>query len=145
MQVDARRFMVTNYHRPSVLGMARAIGWLTMYVGLEFVHRRGADMAHRAADLLADIEGVTLLTPRDRMAGLVSFRIAGWPAQAALDELSSRTFAIARTLPMVDALRISIGFWTTEDELDRFLDGVRLLAAHTPESIPPRRTLTIVG
>jgi L-cysteine/cystine lyase len=145
MQVDARRFMVTNYHRPSVLGMARAIGWLTMYVGLEFVHRRGAEMAHRAADLLADIEGVTLLTPRDRMAGLVSFRIAGWPAQAALDELSSRTFAIARTLPMVDALRISIGFWTTEDELDRFLDGVRLLAAHTPESIPPRRTLTIVG
>ena len=145
MQADARRFMVTNYHRPSVLGMARAIGWLTMYVGLEFVHRRGAEMAHRAADLLAAIDGVELLTPRDRMAGLVSFRIAGWPAQSALDELASRTFAIARTLPMVDALRISLGFWTTEDELDRFLDGVRLLAAHTPESIPPRRTLTIVG
>ena len=65
--------------------------------------------------------------------------------QAALDELSARTFAIARTLPMVDALRISVGFWTTEDELDKFMDGVRLLAAHTPESIPPRRTLTIIG
>jgi selenocysteine lyase/cysteine desulfurase len=46
---------------------------------------------------------------------------------------------------MVDALRISVGFWTTEDELERFLDGVRLLAAHTPESIPPRRTLTIIN
>jgi L-cysteine/cystine lyase len=144
-QTDARRFQVSNYHRPSVLGMARAIGWLTMYVGLEFVHRRGAEMAHRAADLLAEIDGVTLLTPRDRMAGLVSFRIGGWAAQAALDELSTRTFAIARTLPMVDALRISLGFWTTGDELDRFLDGVRLLAAHTPESIPPRRSLTIIN
>ena len=145
VQEDARRFQVSNYHRPSVLGMARAIGWLTMYVGLDFVHRRGEAMAHRAADLLAGIDGVTLLTPRDRMAGLVSFRINGWPAQAALDELSARTFAIARTLPMVDALRISLGFWTTEDEVDRFLDGVRLLAAHTPDSIPPRRTLTIIG
>ena len=145
LRADARRFQVSNYHRPSVLGMARAIGWLTMYVGLEFVHRRGAEMAHRAADLLAAVDGVTLLTPRDRMAGLVSFRIQGWPAQAALDELSARTFAIARTLPMVDALRISVGFWTTEDELERFLDGVRLLAAHTPESIPPRRTLTIIS
>jgi L-cysteine/cystine lyase len=145
LQADARRFQVSNYHRPSVLGMARAIGWLTMYVGLEFVHRRGAQMAHRAADVLAGIDGVTLLTPRDRMAGLVSFRIDGWPAQAALDELSARTFAIARTLPMVDALRISVGFWTSEDELDRFIDGVRLLAAHTPESIPPRRTLTIIN
>lgn len=145
VQPDARHFQVSNYHRPSVLGMARAIGWLTMYVGLEFAHRRGAAMAHRAADLLAGIQGVTLLTPRDRMAGLVSFRIDGWPAQAALDELSARTFAIARTLPMVDALRISVGFWTTEDELDLFLDGVRLLAAHTPETIPPRRTLTVIN
>jgi L-cysteine/cystine lyase len=145
LQVDARRFMVPGYHRPSVVAFARSIGWLTMYVGLEFAYRRGAAMAHRAADILGGIDGVTLLTPRDRMAGLVSFRIAGWPAQAALDELSARTFAIARTLPMVDALRISVGFWTTEDELDRFMDGVRLLAAHTPESIPPRRTLTIIG
>jgi L-cysteine/cystine lyase len=145
LQTDARRFQVTNYHRPSILGMARAIGWLTMYVGLDFVHRRGAEMAHRAADTLASIDGVELLTPRVRMGGLVTFRIAGWEPQAALDELQARTFAIARTLPPVTALRISIGFWTTEDELDKFMAGVRMLAAHTPETLPPRRTLTIVG
>lgn len=142
---DARRFQVTNYHRPSIVGMARAIGWLTMFVGLEFVHRRGAEMARRAADLLVSIDGVTMLTPRDRMAGLVSFQIAGWEPQGALDELAARTFCIIRTLPLVNALRISVGFWTTEEEIDRFVDGVRLLAAHTPETLPPRRTLTIVG
>jgi L-cysteine/cystine lyase len=142
---DARRFEASPFHRPSVVGLARSIGWLTMYVGLEYVYRHGAELAHYAADRLAEIEGVTLLTPRDRMANLVSFRIAGWPAQAALDELAARTFAIARTLPLVDALRISPGFWTSTDELDRYLDGVRLLAAHTPESIPPRRTLAMLG
>ena len=142
---DARRFQASPFHRPSVVGMARAIGWLTMFVGLEFVHRRGAAMAHYAADRLAEIEGVTLLTPRDRMAGLVSFRIRGWPAQAALDELAARTFAIARTLPLVDALRISVGFWATETELDRYLDAVRLLATHTPDTIPARRTLSVVS
>jgi L-cysteine/cystine lyase len=145
LAADAQRFQAVGFHRPSIVGMARAIGWLTMYVGLEFVYRRGAAMARRAADLLASIDGVTLLTPLDRMAGLVSFRIAGWEPQAAMDELAARTFCIIRTLPVVDALRISVGFWTSEDELDRFLDGVRLLAAHTPESLPPRRTLTIVG
>jgi L-cysteine/cystine lyase len=145
IQTDARRFQVTNYHRPSILGMARAIGWLTMYVGLDFVYRRGAEMAHRAADALAAIEGVTLLTPRDRMAGLITFQIGGWDPQPALEELQARTFCIARTLPLVNALRISVGFWTTEDELEQFMDGVRLLAAHTPESLPPRRTLTIIN
>jgi selenocysteine lyase/cysteine desulfurase len=142
---DARKFQASPYHRPSVVAMARSIGWLTMFVGLEFVHRRGPAMARRAADILASIGGVRLLTPRDRMATLVSFRIAGWPAQDALDELAARTFAIARTLPLVDALRISVGCWTSEEEIDRFMDGVRLLAANTPESLPKRRPLAIVG
>ena len=145
LQADARRFQGVGYHRPSIVGMARAIGWLTMFVGLEFVHRRGAAMAGYAADRLADIDGVELLTPRDRMAGLISFRIRGWEIEPALEELQSRTFEIARTIPLVNALRISVGFWATEDEIDRFVDGVRLLASHTPETLPPRRTLTIVG
>jgi L-cysteine/cystine lyase len=145
LQADARRFQVVGYHRPSIVGMARAIGWLTMYVGLDFVYRRGAQMARYAAEQLAAIEGVELLTPIDRMAGLISFRIKGWELDPALEELTSRTFAVARTIPLVNALRISIGFWATEEEIDRFMDGVRLLAAHTPETLPPRRTLTIVG
>ena len=141
---DARRFQASNYHRPSVVGMARAIGWLQMSVGLGWAHERGTRLARWAADELASIEGVQLLTPRDRMATLVSFRIRGWDPEAALDELVARVFAIARTLPLLDALRISVGFFTTEDELERFLGCVRLLAAHTPETIPPRRLLPIV-
>ena len=125
--------------------MARSIGWLSMFVGLDWVYARGAAMARSAADRLAAIPGVELLTPREQMATLVTFRIAGWPAEAALDELGARVFAIARTVPLVDALRISVGFFTSEDELDRFVDAVALLAAHTPETLPPRRRLTILG
>lgn len=145
LQADARRFQVVGFHRPSVVGMARAIGWLSMFVGLEFVYRRGAQMARYARERLAAIDGVEVLTPPDRHAGLVSFRIRGWEIEPALEELQSRTFAIARTVPLVNALRISVGFWATEDEIDRFVDGVRLLAEHTPETLPPRRTLTIVN
>ena len=142
---DARRFETSNFHRPSIVGMARSIGWLSMFVGLDWVYERGAAMARLAADRLAAIEGVELVTPREHMATLVTFRIAGWPAQAALDELGARVFAVARTVTLVDALRISVGFFTAEEELERFLEAVALLAAHTPESLPPRRRLTILG
>jgi len=142
---DARRLEGSNWHRPSVVGMARAIGWLTMYVGLEYIHRRGTALARRAADVLAAIPGVELLTPRGQMATLVTFRIAGWGPQAALDELGARVFAIARPIPRLDALRISVGFFTSDDELDRFIGAVRFLAGHTPETVPPRRTLPILG
>jgi L-cysteine/cystine lyase len=141
---DARRFEASNYHIPSVVGMARSLGWLSMYVGLDYVHRRGPAMARAAADRLAAIDGVSVLTPLDLMATLVTFRIAGWPAQAALDELGSRVFAIARTIPSLDALRISVGFFTSEDELERLVGAVELLADHTPDTLPARRLLTIL-
>lgn len=142
---DARRFETAGYHRPSVVGMARAIGWLSMYVGLEYVHSRGPATARRAADALAAIPGVELLTPRHQMATLVSFRIRGWAPEAALDELGARVFAIARTIPLLDALRISVGFFSSDEEIDRFVGAVALLAEHTPETLPPRRTLTVLG
>jgi L-cysteine/cystine lyase len=142
---DARKFESSNFHRPSIVGMARSIGWLSMFVGLDWVYARGAAMARMAADRLATIAGVEVITPRDRMATLVTFRIAGWPAQAALDELGARVFAIARTVPLVNAVRISVGFFTSEAELERLIEAVSLLAAHTPGSLPPRRRLTILG
>ncbi len=142
---DARRFEATNFHRPSIVGMARSIGWLSMYIGLDYVHRHGPARALAAARRLAAIDGVTVLTPIDRMATLVTFRIAGWTAQAALDELGARVFAIARTIPSLDALRISVGFFNSEEELERLAGAVELLAAHTPDTLPPRRRLTILG
>jgi selenocysteine lyase/cysteine desulfurase len=125
--------------------MARSIGWLSMYVGLDWIHRRGSALARRAAERLARIPGVEVITPRERMATLVTFRIPGWPAAAALDELGARVFAIARTIDHLDAVRIGVGFWATEAELERFAGAVELLAAYTPDTIPARRTLTILG
>jgi selenocysteine lyase/cysteine desulfurase len=80
----------------------------------------------------------------DRMATLVTFRLAGWSATAALDELGARVFAIARTIASLDAIRLSIGFFNTDEELERLAGAVELLAAHTPETLPPRR-LTMLG
>ncbi len=141
----ARRFEGSAFHRPSIVGMARSIGWLSMFVGLDWIYERGNRLARAAADRLATISGVRLLTPRENMAGLVSFAVDGWTPDQLRDELGARVFAITRTLPLVDALRISVGFFNSEDELDRFVDAVELLAAHTPETVPARRTLAILG
>lgn len=141
---DARRFEASTLHQPSVLGFARSTAWLSMYVGWQWIHDRIARLAGQAADMLADIPGVEVLTPRSSMAGLVTFRIAGWKAGAALHELSQRTLCIARTIPPLDAIRISVGFFITEGELRRFRDGVALVAANTPETIPHRPNIEVL-
>jgi L-cysteine/cystine lyase len=142
---DARRFDDSGHYRPGVTGLARSCGWLSMYVGLPWIHERGQAMARQAADRLAGIAGVELLTPRDRMATLVTFRIAGWTPDEALSELNGRIFAIARTIPDLGALRLSIGFFTTAEEIERVATTVELLAGHTPATLPPRPRLAVLG
>jgi L-cysteine/cystine lyase len=140
-----RRYEGTGFHRPSVVGMARSIGWLSMYVGLDWIYERGHRLACAMADRLAAIPGVDVITPRHHMATLVSFRVAGWTPDQLREELGARVFAITRTIPAIDVLRISVGFFNSEDELERFAAAVELLAAYTPATIPRRRTLTILG
>ncbi len=142
---NARRFEDSGPYRPGITGFARSCGWLSMYVGLPWIHERGQAMARAAVDRLASIDGVEVLTPRDRMATLVTFRIGGWDAATALTELAGRTFAIARTIPPLDAVRISVGFFTTMDEIERVASVVELLAAHTPATLPQRPRLQILG
>jgi L-cysteine/cystine lyase len=141
---DARRFEASGFHTPSVVGLARSASWLSMYVGFPWIYNRIARMAGEAARLLADVPGVEVLTPRTNMAGLVTFRIAGWPSLAALRELSQRTLCIARNIPPLDAIRISVGFFNTDGELRRFRDGVALVAEYTPETIPHRPHIEVL-
>jgi L-cysteine/cystine lyase len=115
-----------------------------MFVGLPWVFERIARMAGEAAAMLAEVPGVEVLTPRKNMAGLVTFRIAGWKSTPALKELSQRTLCIARTIPPLDAVRISVGFYNTDGELRRFRDGVALVASNTPETIPHRPQIEVL-
>jgi L-cysteine/cystine lyase len=139
-----RRFEATNFHGPSAVGFARSCGWLSMFVGLDWLLGRGPTLARAAADRLGAIEGVSLVTPTTSMATLVTFRVAGWTADAALAELGARAHAIARSIPDLDALRISVGAFNTEAEIERLALAVELLATHDPEHLPPRR-LVILG
>jgi L-cysteine/cystine lyase len=142
---DARRFESGSRHQPSVLGFARSCGWLAMHVGLDFVYRRSAALAARLADALAATPGVELVTPRDHLATLVTFRMEGWPAEDALDELGRRAFAIARVIPETDWLRCSVAFFNTEAELDRIVATVTELSRYTPATLPRRPAITILG
>jgi L-cysteine/cystine lyase len=141
---DARRFEIAGFHQPSVLGFARSAAWLSMYVGLPWIYERIARLAGEAAAMLAEVPGVEVLTPSGGVSGLVTFRIAGWKASAAIRELEQRTLCIARTIPPLDAIRISVGFFNTEAELRRFRNGVALVAENTPETIPHRPRIEVL-
>jgi L-cysteine/cystine lyase len=140
-----RRFELADVHRPSIVGLARAVGWLQMAVGLPWAFERAARLARQTADRLAAIDGVTLLTPLGEMATLVTIRVAGWRCEELRVALAQQVFAITRTIVPLEAVRLSIGFWNTETELDRLVEAVATIAANTPSTLPRRPELVILS
>jgi len=140
---DARRFEPGGVPRTSVLGLARSVGWLEMYVGLDWMFERGTWLARRLLDSLAAADGIEVLTPAGAMATTVVFRLPAWPAEEALDELRRRAFAILGTTADGESLRASVAWFNTEEELDRFAATAAELGRHTPESLPRRPPLIV--
>jgi selenocysteine lyase/cysteine desulfurase len=141
----SRRFELSDVHRPSIVGLARAVGWLQMYVGLPWAIERAGRLARQTAARLTEIEGLTVLTPPDRMATLVTFRVDGWACGELRSALAQQVFAITRTIEALDAVRLSIGYYTAEAELDRLVAAVALIASHTPATLPRRPELLVLS
>jgi L-cysteine/cystine lyase len=140
---DARRFEPGGLPRTAVLGLARSIGWLEMFVGLDWAIERGQRLARRLHDALTAAEGVEVLTPRDALATVVVFRLGSWSVEEAAAELRRRVFAIIGTTPEGDALRASVAWFNTAEEIDRFAAAVAEVARHTPATLPRRPPLVV--
>ncbi len=132
--------------RRSTLGLARSLGWLEMYVGLPWAEQRTVALSRALAEALAATDGVAVLTPLGGMAAIVTFRVEGWTVEEAQEELGRRVFALLGTVDVegLPAIRASVGFWNTADELGRLAGAVAELAAHTPATIPRRPSLVVL-
>ena len=129
--------------RTQILGLARSVGWLEMYVGLPWIYERTAALVAQLADGLEAINGVQVLTPEAR-AATICFRLPAWETDQALDEIRRRAFAIIGATPNAKAIRASVAWFNTEEEIDRFVSAVSEIAAHTPDTLPRRKTLEVL-
>jgi selenocysteine lyase/cysteine desulfurase len=129
--------------RTQMLGLARSVGWLEMYVGLPWIYERTASLAARLVSGLEQINGVQTLTP-EAHAATVCFRLTAWPTDQLLDELRRRIFAIISATPNGNAIRASVAWFNTEEEIDRFVSAVAEIAQFTPETLPRRKTLEVL-
>jgi selenocysteine lyase/cysteine desulfurase len=110
----ARRFASGWIGAPALAGIEAALG-----VHPEWRYEAGATSAARCQELLAPL--VDVVTPPGQ-ATLVAFRPNGDPTElvAALAERD----VLVRELPGRNLVRVSCGWWTSEDDLRRLADGI---------------------
>lgn len=135
---------VSPFARSTLLGLARSVGWLLMYVGLPWVLARTTALAAALRRGLVGIAGVEVPGPPTADGPLTAFRVAGWRAEEAAEELSRRASAILELDEEAELLRVSAGAWLRDEDVERFLGTVAEISAHTPDSLPRRPALTIL-
>jgi L-cysteine/cystine lyase len=112
---DGRRFELGTMSMPTVTGQLAAATWLTGTVGAEWAHRRIHSLAALARAELAKLDGVEVITGASH-AGLVTFAVGDADPEELARRLVSRSIVV-RAIPRPAAVRLSAGFFVTDDEM----------------------------
>lgn len=118
---DARKFEVSSASVPLFAGMLASLQFVEE-VGREPVYRRTRRLAGLFRSRLREMAGVRVVTPEDH-AGLVTFEVDGQSPEAVLERLRSRG-VLMRTIPGSPWVRASLGFFNSEDEIDRAVAAI---------------------
>src|SRR5579871_3139850 len=87
----AQRYEAASLYPPALSAFATSLNWLIQDIGLDWVYQRIAALGQYAYQALSAIEGVTIHTPKDHMAGLIHFSLEGIaPADVKIGRASCR-------------------------------------------------------
>ena len=99
-------------------------------VGVAEIEARNMSLAARFKAQLAEIPAVSVLSPMNdaASAGLVSFAVAGQSADSAVARIWQDHRIVVRQVHYPEAIRASLHFFNTEEEVDRLAGAVAELA-----------------
>ncbi|HVB76106.1 MAG TPA: aminotransferase class V-fold PLP-dependent enzyme [Ktedonobacteraceae bacterium] len=122
----AQRFEVGGRQTASLAGQVAVLEWLDQ-LGYQWIYERIATLSTYAYHALQDIPGLFMLTPRAGESGLIAFRLSGKGDAEVVKYLNEKHNIYIRNIPSTHALRVSTGFYNTEEEIDTLVKALREL------------------
>jgi L-cysteine/cystine lyase len=135
---DAARFHAIGIYRPGIIGQLASLHWFQETVGSSWAYGRIASLAKRCRELLQELEDVRVITPAGAQAGLINFIPIGWSPQrmaGLVRTLIDRGYLIRSITHKPYCLRVSTGFYNSEQELLGFRDTLGKLLDAGPEAV----------
>ncbi|HSN73992.1 MAG TPA: aminotransferase class V-fold PLP-dependent enzyme [Anaerolineae bacterium] len=134
LQDTAARFEQSTRAWPLYLAFGKAIEFVEG-VGPTAIEARVQELRGDFIGQLRAIPGVTVLSPLDPAlgTGLVTARVAGWSCDVLQQRLWEQQRIITNVIREFDALRFSLAFFTSEEELAVALQAVADAALLTPK------------
>lgn len=122
---SAQRFEVGGRQTAAIAGQAAVLNWLEETVGHQWLFERITSLSTYASTALKEVPGLTILTPQPGESGLVSFKLEGRDDSEVVKYLRDNHNTYIRNIPSTKSLRISTGFYNTEEEIDKLVAALR--------------------
>lgn len=122
---SAQRFEVGGRQTAAIAGQAAVLNWLEQTVGHKWLFERIVSLSDYAYKVLKEVPGLSILTPRPGESGLVSFTLEGRDDTEVVTHLRDTHNMFIRNIPSTKSLRISTGFYNTEEEIDKLADALK--------------------
>ena len=122
---SAQRFEVGGRQTAAISGQAAVLKWLEETVGHRWLFDHIASLSTYAYKALSEVPRLTILTPRQGESGLVSFKLEGRDDTEVVTYLRDKHNMYIRNIPSTKSLRISTGFYNTEEEIDKLVAALR--------------------
>ncbi len=121
----AQRFELGGRQTAALAGQAAVLNWLEETVGYQWLFERISSLSAYAYSALKTVPGVSMLTPVPGASGLVSFTLEGRDDAEVVNRLREQHNIYIRNIPSTKALRVSTGFYNTEEEIDTLVQALR--------------------
>lgn len=128
LAADARRYEASSIYLPGAYGMLAALEWLEEAVGWDWAFARIAQLHDYAREALSRNPHLRLFTPA-AAAGLLHFYLPPAASPEQINQELVRRGLRIRTIPHMNCLRVSTGFWNTEAEIDQLAAALDELLA----------------
>ena len=128
LKPSAQRFELGGRQTAAIAGQAAVLTWLETVVGYEWLHARITALNSYAYNALKDLPGLSILTPQPGTNGLLSLTITGNDDSEIVQRLQTEYNILIRNIPGSHALRISTGFYNTEEEIDTLAQALVTLS-----------------
>ncbi|GAC1361754.1 MAG: cysteine desulfurase [Ktedonobacteraceae bacterium] len=125
LHVHAQRFEPGGHQSAAVAGIDAALKWLEEGVGYAWIFERISTLQAYAYKKLQEVPGLTILTPVPGASGILSFTLQGRDDGEIVTKLREQHNIFIRNIPSIKALRISTGFYNTEEDIDALASALR--------------------
>lgn len=122
---NAQRFELGGRQTSALAGQVAVLNWLEETVGYQWLFERITSLNVYTHNALKNVPGITLLTPRPGESGLIAFKLEGRDEAEVVKYLCDKHNIFIRSIPAMKSLRISTGFYNTEEEIDTLVQALR--------------------